>query len=131
MVPMRDIRAFVRRIVAEFKPRRVILFGSYAYGTPTVDSDVDLLVVFSGRGTAVDRSLDIRLRIPRPFALDLLTRTSEELDRRLAMNDWFMREVVEKGRVLYDSRNARMGRKSGRRPRGRRSRISGEKVTQL
>ena len=118
MVAMRDIRRFARAIAREFKPRRIILFGSYAYGGPTRDSDVDLLVIMPGKGSAIDKSLEIRRRIRSGFPLDLLTRTSSEVARRVAMNDWFMREILEKGRTLYELDDARVGPKGrGRLPR--------------
>ncbi|KPK77051.1 MAG: DNA polymerase III subunit beta [Gemmatimonas sp. SM23_52] len=110
MVAMRDIRSFARRIAREFKPERIILFGSHAYGRPSADSDVDLLVVFPGDGSAVDRSLDIRRRLRAGFPLDLLTRTSGEVTRRIALNDWFLREVLEKGKTLYECADARVDR---------------------
>jgi len=114
MVAMKDIRAFARRIGEEFRPVRVILFGSYAYGTPTEDSDVDLMVVFSGRRSAIDRSLGIRLKLPSPgFPLDLLARSEGEMNDRIRMNDSFMKEIAENGKVIYEARD-RMGGKSGR-----------------
>ena len=105
MVALKDIRAFARRIAKEFKPKRIILFGSYAYGNPTADSDVDLLVVFPGRGSKADKSLDIRTRLDPRFPLDLLTRSAGEVAKRIAWNDWFLQEVMEKGKVLYESGN--------------------------
>jgi predicted nucleotidyltransferase len=114
MVAIRDIRKFAHAIAREFKPRRIILFGSYAYGKPTEDSDVDLLVIFPGRGSAVEKSLEIRLKIRRPFALDLLTRTTGEVAKRVAMEDWFMCELLEKGKVLYEAKHARMDRQGRR-----------------
>lgn len=117
MVAMKDIRAFVRRIADEFHPRRIILFGSYAFGTPNDDSDVDLMVVFGGRGSAVDRALEIRLKLPFPgFPMDLLSRSEGEMRRRIRMNDWFFQETVEKGMVLYDS-EAVKDRTIGSKPR--------------
>lgn len=128
MVAMRDIRAFARRIAAEFKPRRIILFGSYAYGTPTEDSDVDLMVVFGGRVSVVDRALEIRLAMDYPgFAMDLLTRTEAEIRRRVRMNDWFIKEIVEHGKVLYEAGDG-VGRKGGGGLRARRARTAREKV---
>ena len=129
MVPMRDIEAFALRIAAEYKPQRIILFGSYAYGQPTEDSDVDILAVFPGRGTAVDKALDIRVRMHPGYPLDLLTRTTEEVRRRLAMQDWFMREIVEQGKVLYDASRSRVDRQSGRRLRSRATRDARTKVS--
>lgn len=128
MVAIKDIRALARRIAAEFKPRRIILFGSYAYGEPTDDSDVDLLVIFRGRGTAIERSLEIRLRMHPGYPLDLLTRTTQEVRRRIAMEDWFMRDIVENGKVLYDAARQRVDRKGRRRLRGRTARASRAKV---
>lgn len=106
MVAMRDIRSFARQIAREFRPERIILFGSRAYGRPSVDSDVDLLVVFPGDGTAVDRSLEIRRRLRPGFPLDLLTRTAGEVTRRIALNDWFLRDALEEGEVLYEAVDA-------------------------
>jgi predicted nucleotidyltransferase len=114
MVAMRDIRKFARAIAREFKPRRIILFGSYAYGKPTRDSDVDFLIIFAGRGTAVDRSLEIRQRLHPGYPIDLITRTVDEVRRRVRLNDWFMRDAVEKGIVLYESDDTRVGRKGRR-----------------
>lgn len=121
MVAMRDIRAFARRIAEEFKPERIILFGSYAHGKPTKDSDVDLLVIFPGRGSKADKSLEIRLRLLASFPLDLLTRSGGEVKRRLAWNDWFLHEVMDKGKVLYESPDEGMDRKGRGRLRRRAS----------
>ncbi|MBI5866536.1 MAG: nucleotidyltransferase domain-containing protein [Planctomycetes bacterium] len=116
MIALREIRAFARRIAAEFKPRRIILFGSYAYGTPTEDSDVDLMVVFAGHESAIDRSLEIRLKLPYPgFPMDLLARSEGEMRRRYKLEDWFIREVVDRGIVVYEANHAQVGRKNGSR----------------
>lgn len=115
MVAMKDIRAFARRIAAEFHPRRIILFGSYAYGTPTEDSDVDLMVV-TGRATdSLEKSIKIRQRVNSPFPLDMLVRSEAELRRRYQMEDWFIREIVDKGIVVYEVNHARVSRKGGSR----------------
>lgn len=129
MIAMNEIRAFARRIAAEFKPRRIILFGSYAYGTPTEDSDVDLMVVFAGRQSAIDRSLEMRLKLPYPgFAMDLLARSEGEIRQRYKIEDWFIREVVDKGKILYEAGNTRVGRKSGGRPGSRSARTTQAKA---
>ena len=54
MTTRKQIREFGRRLAREFKPRRIVLFGSYAYGNPRPDSDVDLLVVMPLDGNPVD-----------------------------------------------------------------------------
>jgi len=103
MTDLKTIREFCKRVVQEFRPQKVILFGSYAYGRPTADSDVDLLVVMRFRGRGVRKAIEIESRLPPPFPLDLLVRTPAQLRRRLAINDFFLREVVEKGRILYEA----------------------------
>jgi len=106
MVAMKDIRNLSRRIARQFRPRRIVLFGSYAEGQAGPDSDVDLLVVLPHKGDAVEKSVEIRLATRPPFPLDLLVRTPQEIRRRLAMGDTFMRDIVEKGKVLYETDDA-------------------------
>ncbi len=102
MITREDIQATCDDIVREFAPLQVILFGSYAYGTPTEDSDVDLLVVMEIPESETRRqAIEIRQRIPRRFPMDLLVRSPEELAYRTSHNDWFLLEITEKGEVLY------------------------------
>ncbi len=103
MVKRQNIRAFVKRVADEFHPKRVILFGSYAYGRPTPDSDVDLLVVMPHDGPAAVQAAEIRKRVRAGFPMDLVVRSPAEIDRRLAMDDFFIREVIERGKPLYES----------------------------
>lgn len=102
MVTQKDIQATCDDIVREFAPLQVILFGSYAYGTPTEDSDVDFLVVMDIPESETRRqAVEIRQRIPRRFSMDLLVRSPKEVAYRISHNDWFLREITEKGAVLY------------------------------
>ena len=104
MISRKDIQATCDDIVREFSPLQVILFGSYAYGTPTENSDVDLLVVMDIPESETSRQAgEILQRIPRRFSMDLLVRSPEEIAYRVAYNDWFLREITEKGEVLYGS----------------------------
>ncbi len=104
MVSRKDIQATCDDIVREFKPLQVILFGSYAYGTPKEFSDVDLLVVMPvANSEARDQAVEIRQRIPQRFSMDLLVRSPEDIAYRISHNDWFLREVTEKGEVLYEA----------------------------
>ena len=97
------IREVARRIGNEAHPEKVILFGSYAGGHPRLDSDVDLLVIMRSRKRPTDRAAALsRLLEPRPFPIDLLVRTPQEIRRRLSMGDSFIREILRHGRVLYD-----------------------------
>jgi predicted nucleotidyltransferase len=109
MIEMKRIRDLTSQIVREFSPQRVILFGSYAYGNPDVDSDVDLLVVLPFKGKPVRKAIEIRNRINAKVPLDLLVRTPDQIEDRIAKNDWFMREIVEKGRTLYEANHGVSG----------------------
>lgn len=104
MVTRQDIQAACDDIVREFAPLQVILFGSHAYGTPTEDSDVDLLVVMAiPESEARRQAVEILRTIPRRFRMDVLVRSPEEIAYRVSYNDWFLREITEKGEVLYES----------------------------
>ena len=104
MVSREDIQAIVDDIVREFTPLQVILFGSYAYGTPTENSDVDLLVVMDiPKSEFRNKALEIQQRIPHRFRLDILVRSPEEIAYRVSYNDWFLRYITEKGDFLYGS----------------------------
>ena len=99
----KQIKNFGRRLVREFKPRKVVLFGSYAYGKPSPDSDVDLLVVMPLNGNPVDKSVEMRLKLQPRFPLDLLVRTPAKIKERLAMGDDFIKDIFDKGKVLYEA----------------------------
>jgi predicted nucleotidyltransferase len=112
------IRNLAREIARRFNPRQIILFGSYACGRPNLDSDVDVLVVMPA-SDEINQAIRIRLAVDHPFPLDLIVRTPQNLRRRLALGDWFLREVVSKGKVLYAKANGRMGAKGRGRRQGR------------
>jgi predicted nucleotidyltransferase len=107
MVKRSQIRAFSKAVAQRFRPRKIVLFGSYAYGNPTEDSDVDLLVIMPRTYDRGERmSVRIRQAIPRDFPLDLLVRTPADLARRLGWKDPFICELLEKGKVLYEANDA-------------------------
>ncbi len=106
MVKRRQIQQYANAIARQFRPQRIILFGSYAYGTPTPDSDVDLLVVMPHNRRNAEQATEIRMKVHPPFSLDLLVRTPERLQERITLGDFFMREIVAKGKVLYEAAHA-------------------------
>ncbi|MBI2808052.1 MAG: nucleotidyltransferase domain-containing protein [Planctomycetes bacterium] len=116
---MPAIRKYARQVAERFKPDKIILFGSFAYGEPTEDSDVDLLVVMACPNE-VTQAIRIRTALDAPFSMDLLVRTPQNLQQRIQDEDWFLREIVEHGKVLYEKTDAPMAEKSSKRPpRGR------------
>jgi uncharacterized protein len=110
-IPLAAIRRFARRIAERFKPDKIILFGSYAYGKPHKESDVDLLVIMRTRN-AIDQSIRISLAFERPFSFDLIVRTPWQIERGLKDENWFLREIIEKGKILYEARDRQVGSKS-------------------
>lgn len=108
MVPMPQIQRYCDAIAAAFKPQRIILFGSYAYGKPTKDSDVDVLVVMPKSKRLGHRpALKIRQKVTADFPVDVLVRDPAFIRERLEEGDCFLEEITGKGRVMYDeSRDA-------------------------
>lgn len=94
----------IKRLVFELKPEKIILFGSYAYGNPTPDSDVDLLIVMKTRAKYIDRYVVVsNVLIPRDFPVDILVKTPKEIkDEEKKKGNFFLREILTKGKVLYE-----------------------------
>jgi len=95
--------AAIERIVSKLKPEKIILFGSYAYGNPTPDSDVDLLVIMKTKAKEIDRFVAVsNLLYPRQFPVDILVKTPKEMEAETRKKgNFFMREILKKGKVLY------------------------------
>ena len=108
---MKAIRAIAKHIAENFDPEEIILFGSHAYGKPTAWSDVDILVVMdTQKGAEFEKSLEIRRSLPSlTFGLDVVVRSRKAIERRKKLGDWFLVDVTEKGKVLYERSNQRMG----------------------
>ena len=95
--------AAIQRIAEILYPEKIILFGSFAYGNPTPDSDVDLLVIMETDAVSKERSWAVsRLLLPRAFPVDIIVRTPQEIDRALDKGDSFIREIMTQGKVLYE-----------------------------
>jgi predicted nucleotidyltransferase len=96
----------IKRIASELKPEKIILFGSYAYGNPTPDSDVDLLIVMetNGKDKEAYRAASMLL-YPRQFPVDIIVKSPKEIEEKLKRKgNFFLREIVTKGKTLYERR---------------------------
>ncbi len=102
MVAMDQVEALSGRIVREFDPERVILFGSHARGTAGDDSDVDLLVILSFEGKPIRKSLEILNSVNPLFPVDLLARCPDDTQRRYDEYDPLIRDALDHGMVLYE-----------------------------
>ena len=100
LVPHERIQAYCQAIAGEFRPEKIILFGSYAYGDPTPDSDVDLLVIMDFHGSDLAKTIKVRSRLDTPFPMDLLVRKPQFIARRLRERDMFIELVMSKGQVM-------------------------------
>jgi len=107
MISRESIQTYADKIAREFRPERIILFGSYAYGNPNADSDVDLLVIVPKPQWRRHKDTAIRRRLGYPgFPMDLLVWTPERLREWFEAGDGFACDVVESGQVLYEQRHA-------------------------
>lgn len=102
MVLPERIRELGNRIARDFDPDKIILFGSYTCGSPTEDSDVDLLVLLDFEGKSFYKSLEILNRADPHFPVDLFAKTVEEPERRYAQGDQLIREAFDHGVVVYE-----------------------------
>src|ERR1700738_3749325 len=97
-----QLKDITRKLAHEFKPEKIILFGSWAWGTPTSESDVDLFIIKPSTEKRLEREKSV-YRIIRKSAIpiDVLVYTPAEVKRRLSFEDPFVTQIVNKGRVLY------------------------------
>ena len=97
------IQEIAEKIKREYKPEKIILFGSYAYGKPTKDSDIDLFIVKETSKRRIDRSCEVRkiIRNIKGISVQPVVFTRKELNERLKIGDDFIKEVLEKGKALY------------------------------
>ena len=126
-IPMRVIRRFARQVAERFQPDKIILFGSYAYGTPHADSDVDILVIMPARNER-DQAFKIRCEVPSQFPMDLLVFKPQHVKWRLEEGESFLTEIMTKGIILYETNDPRVDSKSGRRPPSRRNPRRGKRT---
>ena len=103
VVATSEIQSLADRIARAFRPQRIILFGSHAYGRADKDSDVDLMVILPYTGKSWEMATQIRNRLQPSFPLDLVVRSPDQVRERVAMGDPFLREIVRDGKVLYEA----------------------------
>ena len=97
------IKKLCDRIAREFKPEKIILFGSQAHGSPTADSDIDLLVVMPYSGSVLRKAGEILSELQVWMPVDLIVRSVEDIEQRLKLGDRFMQEILERGKVMHEA----------------------------
>ncbi len=103
-IPQEAIEDVACQIVQKFRPHAIILFGSYAYGTPKPESDLDLLVIMDTPLRETQQALIIAQSLEWDwFGLDLIVYTPEKLQHRIDLGDSFLKEIITRGKVLYEA----------------------------
>jgi predicted nucleotidyltransferase len=102
MVEREQIRSYCEQIAREFKPEKIILFGSYAYGQPHEGSDVDLLVIMPTEDHPARKAAEIAVSAPRHLPIEIIVRSPERIRDCLEERESFTTEVMSRGTVLYE-----------------------------
>src|SRR3989338_1555359 len=100
----RDIQEITSKIIKEFNPQKVVLFGSHAWGSPKKESDIDLFIVKDDRKKNTrEMAIDLeRILSDRDIPLDILVYKPEQITKRLAVNDQFIAKIWRDGKILYE-----------------------------
>ncbi|MFH1258482.1 MAG: nucleotidyltransferase domain-containing protein [Elusimicrobiota bacterium] len=97
-----EIKKIAKQIIQNFKPEKIILFGSFAYGKPKPSSDVDLLIIKKSKKRKVERIKEILMKVESILPFEPLVYTPKELKERLDLGDYFFVTIVKKGKILYE-----------------------------
>jgi uncharacterized protein len=99
----KTISAIVKKIQEEYRPIKIILFGSYAYGNPTESSDIDLFIIKNSKKRRIDRFCEVRkiVREIKGVSIQPVVFTTKELEQRLRLGDDFIKDILTKGKVVY------------------------------
>lgn len=97
-----EIKARAQIIAQKYNPEKIILFGSYANGRASTDSDVDLLIIMNTKQSSYELSSEIALTLDHSFPLDIIIKTPEQISERLKMNDFFIQDIFNHGKVIYE-----------------------------
>ena len=98
------LKEITEKIVKEFQPEKIIFFGSWVWGNPGPDSDVDLLIIKDSQKPRLERKRELySLLFPPGVAMDILVYTPEELEESINVNrNLFIEDVVRNGKILYE-----------------------------
>jgi predicted nucleotidyltransferase len=102
MDKQKEIKRIVKQIAEKYKPEKIILFGSFAYGKPKASSDVDLLVIKNSKKRRVERIKEILMKVESVLPLEPLVYTPKEIKKRIQIGDFFFQTIFEKGKIMYE-----------------------------
>lgn len=105
LITQEEIKEISNKIIDNYNPEKIILFGSYAWGIPGPDSDVDLFIIKNDNKPSLEMMREVnRIFAERNFALDVLVYTPDQLKRRSEIGDPFLKKIVDSGKILYEKR---------------------------
>ncbi len=102
---IKKIDEIAKRIVELFNPEKIILFGSFVYGKTSRYSDIDILVIMNTKKRTIRQAAEISGSIDHKFPIDIIVKRPEEIEWRIFEGDCFYKEILEKGKVLYEKDN--------------------------
>lgn len=97
----REVNKIINQIKKSYKPEKIILFGSFAYGRPKENSDVDLVVIKRTKERAIRRMMRMAGIVKSPLGADILVYTPREWGEALKRGDFFVKEIANNGKVIY------------------------------
>jgi len=102
-ITTKTINKISQKIIQHFAPEKIILFGSHAWGNPTTDSDIDFFIIKNTNKNRIEREYELRMQlVGNKFPpIDFVIHTPQEFERRLKMNDFFIHDIIKRGRTLY------------------------------
>ncbi|OIO45701.1 hypothetical protein COX24_03165 [bacterium (Candidatus Gribaldobacteria) CG23_combo_of_CG06-09_8_20_14_all_37_87_8] len=101
-IKQKDIQAIVKKIAENYKPEKIYLFGSFAWGKPTYDSDVDLFIIKQTNKDRLSRDIEVQRIIKGILPVDSLVYTPNEVESRLGLGDFFIQDIINKGKIIYE-----------------------------
>jgi len=102
----KEIKSITKQIIKKYKPEKIILFGSFAYGKPKTNSDIDLLVIKKTNKRKVERIKKILMEVKSNLPLEPLVYNPKEYQERLDLGDFFFQDISQKGKVLYEKESS-------------------------
>lgn len=91
------LRKIAEKIKVKFNPQKIILFGSYGYGTANKGSDIDLLIIMDTDIPVREQAFLIRRELKASTPIDIIVRTPKQVEERIKLGDFFIKEIMQKG----------------------------------
>ena len=104
MIKEEEIQRLVEKIAKKYKPEKIILFGSFAWGKAGVDSDVDLLIIKKTDKKRIERNLEVKKIINGSLPVDILVYTPKEIEKSIDEDkNLFIEDILRNGKMIYDN----------------------------